>query len=138
MTELQSPRSLRRDQSREDRRDVLRLLETGDISAAEADALLDALEAADGASSRATVAPSPGGGAIHRLRVRVTDAASGKPTVNLTLPIGLVEVGLNLARRFAPDKLPTVEAIRQAFAIGATGALVDVTSEKDRVEIILE
>jgi hypothetical protein len=138
MNDLQSGRATRRDMTRGERLEVLQLLESGDISASEADALLDALDAADQAIARgADQFGAVPGGRARTVRVRISDG-SGKPHINLVLPLGLVEAALNLARRFAPDKLPSVEAIRQSISTGVTGTLVDIVDQNERIEIIVE
>lgn len=134
-----APRT-RRDSAREERMEILRMLEEGSVTADEAAALLDALDRADrqppsldAESSRAT------GGRARQVRIRVTDGASGRSKVNLTLPLGLVDAGLGIARRFAPDRIGDMEAIRDSIATGAfRGSLIDVDEGGERVEIILE
>lgn len=137
MNDIQPGRQSRRDTTREERLEVLRLLESGDISADEADALLDALltvdqvRPADPTDGRATKRP----GAV---RVRITDLATGRAGINLALPIGLVEGGLNVARKFAPDKIPAVESIRESIGNGMVGTIVDVVDKNERIEVIIE
>ncbi len=139
MNDSQPTRQSRRDTTREERLEVLRLLESGDISAAEADALLDALLAVDQASARpgdsAETRPLKRPGAV---RIRITDQSTGKANINLALPISLVEGGLNVARKFAPDKVPAAESIRQSIADGMVGTIVDVVDKNDRIEVIIE
>ncbi len=138
MNDPQPARSSRRDTTRAERLEVLRLLESGDISASEADALLDALDAAEQASARGDrsgVTPTARGGNV---RVRISDPATGKPHINLTLPVGLVDAALNVARRFAPDKVPAVETVRQHIATGVGGTLVDIVNQNERIEVIVE
>jgi hypothetical protein len=139
VNDTQPSRQSRRDTTREERLEVLRLLEAGDISAAEADALLDALLSVDQAQARPAdpddtrVAKRPGA-----VRIRITDLATGKANINLALPLGLVEGGLNVARKFAPDKVPTVESIRQSISGGQVGTIVDVVDKNERIEVIVE
>ena len=137
MSDLQSPRPSRKSITREERLDVLRLLETGDISAGEADALLDALDAADQAGARGGEPFGPVARA-RNVRVRISDPVTGKTSINLVLPLGFIEAGLNLARRFAPDKVPTLDSIRQSVTAGTTGTLVDVFDKNERIEVIIE
>ncbi|MDQ3695124.1 MAG: hypothetical protein M3464_16065 [Chloroflexota bacterium] len=137
MSDLQPPRTSRKSITREERLEVLRLLETGNISAGEADALLDALDAADQAGARGGEPIGPAMRA-RNVRVRISDPVTGKASINLALPLGLIEAGLNVARRFAPDKVPTVETIRQSVTAGTTGTLVDVFDKNERIEVIIE
>ena len=73
--------------------------------------------------------------------MRVTDSVTGKAKVNINLPIGLVNVGMKIGARFAPemsemDAAAIVEAIRS----NAMGKIIDVQDETDgeHVEIFLE
>ena len=73
--------------------------------------------------------------------MRVTDLQSGKHKVNVNIPIGLVDVGLKMGARFAPDMegfdfAQVAEAIRQ----GVQGKIIDVEDSEDgeRVEIYVE
>src|SRR3990172_10408870 len=86
----------------EERMKILKMIEEGKISAEDGAKLLAAL-----AESRRTPSPTPGmtlsGGEARWFRVRVTDLASGKPKVNVNIPMGLVNVGLKMGARFVPD-----------------------------------
>jgi hypothetical protein len=70
--------------------------------------------------------------------VRVTDIASGKTKATVNLPIGLVDVGLNIAAKYAPDV--AFEELLSAIQSGAQGKLIDVVDETDgeHVEIFIE
>ncbi len=78
----------------EERMKILKMVEDGKISAEEGARLLAALT--KGERKRAA-AEGPAEG--RWLRVRVTDLASGKASVNLNLPAGLVNVGLRMGAR---------------------------------------
>jgi hypothetical protein len=122
---------------REERLEILRLLEAGAISIDEAATLLDALD-------RATETPlsdgstAPRGSESRQVRIRVTDRAGGNSLVNLAFPLGLVGSGLDIASQFVPEYLPTVEAIRESVGAGFRGSLLDVDDGGQRVEIIVE
>ena len=130
-------RPSQRDQVREERLEVLRLLEAGSITADEAATLLDALD-------RATLPPPNNGATAPRsaearlVRIRVTDSTTGRATVNLAFPLGLITSGLDIAGQFVPEYLPTAEAIRESITAGFRGPLVDVDDGGQRVEIIAE
>lgn len=128
------------DATRDERLEVLRLLESGAITADETAALLDALdrsERADRGGERGEPWPRPYGGGPKRLRLRVSDA-SGKPKVNLVLPMGLLEAGLGIARRFAPDYVADATAMKDVLRDGFRGPLLDVEDDGERVEIVVE
>jgi hypothetical protein len=137
MAELAPVRSLQRDQLREERLEILRLLEAGDITVDEVATLLDALD-------RAAFTPPHSGATAPRhaearqVRIRVTDSTSGKATVNLVFPLGLIKSGLDIASQFIPDYLPKAEAIRESVSTGFRGSLVDIDDGGERVEIIVE
>ena len=130
-------RSSQRDQMREERLEILGLLEAGTITADESATLLDALD-------RAALPPVNSGTAALRgaearlVRIRVTESTTGRAVVNLAFPLGLIKSGLDIASQFVPDYLPKVDAIREAVTGGFRGSLVDIDDGGDRVEIIVE
>ncbi len=124
----------------EERMKILKMIEEGKINAEEGAKLLAAL-----ADSRRTPPPvsaaSLAGGSARWLRIRVTDSASGKTKVNVNLPMGLVDVGLKIGARFAPEiDSEQMDAINQALKSGLSGKIIDVTDEEDgeHVEIFVE
>ena len=130
-------RSSQRDQVREERLEILRLLESGTITTDEAATLLDALDCGS--------LPSPNSEAtrLHSaearlVRIRVTDSTTGRAVVNLAFPLGLIKSGLDIAGQFVPEYLPKVDAIRESVTAGFRGPLVDVDDGGQRVEIIAE
>ena len=130
-------RSAHRDQMREERLEILRLLEAGTITADEAATLLDALD-------RAALPPPNSGPASSRsaearlVRIRVTESTTGRAVVNLAFPLGLIKSGLDIAGQFVPEYLPKMDAIRESVTAGFRGPLVDVDDGGQRVEIIAE
>jgi hypothetical protein len=78
------------------------------------------------------------GAEAHHVRIRVTDSETGKPTVNLVFPLGLIQSGLDIAGQFAPAYLPKMEAIRESVSAGFRGSLLDIDDGGQRVEIIVE
>jgi len=124
----------------EERMKILKMIEEGKITAEEGAKLLAAL-----ADSRRTPPPvsaaSLTGGSARWLRIRVTDTATGKAKVNVNLPMGLVDVGLKIGARFAPEiDSEQMDAINQALKSGLSGKIIDVTDEEDgeHVEIFVE
>lgn len=119
----------------EERMQILKMIESRQISAEEGARLLAALDQAD-KGSRAAPAGAP-----KWFRVRVTDLRSGKQKVSVNIPMSLVEVGLKMGARFAPETegLDLAE-ITRAIREGALGKLVDVEDQDDgeRVEIYVE
>ena len=137
MVEPVSIRSSQRDQMREERLEILRLLEAGTITADEAATLLDAID-------RAVLPPPNSGPASSRsaearlVRIRVTESTTGRAVVNLAFPLGLIKSGLDIAGQFVPEYLPKMDAIRESVPAGFRGPLVDVDDGGQRVEIIAE
>ena len=142
MTEPSTVPPQRRDSVREERLEVLRLLEGGDITAEEAATLLDALDrsAPPPRSNDQAPPPLPDGAtrSAAQVRIRVTESETDRAMVNLAFPLALIESGLKIAGQFVPEYLPKAEAIRESVASGFRGLLVDVDDGGQRVEIIVE
>ncbi len=120
----------------EERLKILKMIEEGKISAEDGAKLLAALT-----DSRKAAAMPVNTSDSRWFRVRVTDAATGRPKVNVNIPIGLVHVGLKVGARFAPGlEAEEMDAITQALNTGMTGKIIDVTDEEDgeHVEIFIE
>jgi hypothetical protein len=121
---------------KEERMQILKMVEAGTISADEGAKLLAALE--EGASKREPGAPS---GQARWMRIRVTDLKTGRIKANVSLPMGLVNFGMKMGARFAPqmgdiDMDEVVQAVKQ----GAQGQIIEVEDEEDgeRVQIYIE
>jgi hypothetical protein len=120
----------------EERMQILKLLEQGQINAEEAAKLLAALESGRKEAPHSGVASAP-----RWFRVRITDLRSGKAKVNVNIPMSLVDVGLKMGARFAPDmEGVNLDEIKQAIQSGIQGKIVDVEDEEDQehVEIFIE
>jgi hypothetical protein len=122
----------------EERLQILRMIEEGKISAAEGADLLRALERNGGSRS---VQPMKGASAPRWFRVRVTDLNTGRNKVNVNIPMGLVNVGMKMGARFAPNvEGLDFEAVSEAIRSGTQGKVVDITDDErgERVEIFVE
>ena len=124
----------------EERMRVLKLIEDGKISADEGARLLAALEKSDKQARRSRKKADGRSDAEGRwLRLRVSDTKSGKTRVNMTIPLGLVNMGLAVGARFVPDVAELdVEAIRNALRSGLHGKILEVHDEDELVEIYVE
>ncbi len=124
----------------EERMRVLKMIEEGKISAKEGARLLGALGRSDEQARRQRGTAEAGGeGGGRWLRLRVSDTRSGKTRVNLTIPIGLVNMGLAVGARFVPDVAELdVEEIRDALRSGLNGKILEVHDEEELVEIFVE
>jgi hypothetical protein len=129
----------------EERIQILKMVQEGKISAEEAAQLLEALEEGVARPAHSNGAPTHDsnvpGHAPRWLRVRVTDSDTGKPRVNVRLPISMVKLGLKMGTRFSPEieGLDTNELMHMIES-GEIGQIVDVQDEKDgeHVEVFLE
>ena len=120
---------------------ILQMVADGKVTAEEGAALLEAL-----ASSEA--ARQEGGKKNSLLRgrwLRIQVWEGGQSKVNVRLPLGLVEVGLKIARRFAPEEDfdDIVAALNEAVQEGLSGKIVEVTDTDEegapqRVEISID
>jgi hypothetical protein len=119
--------------SDEERLQILKMIEEGQITAEEAAKLLDALE-----EPRTSEAQT--GAQARWFRVRVTDLNTGKHKVNINLPLKLVDLGAKLGARFAAPADLNVDEIIQAIREGAEGKIVDVEDqdENERIEVYVE
>lgn len=119
----------------EERMRILKMIQEGKITAEEGAKLLAALR-----DSRKDIRPtSPASIKKGWLRVRVTDMRTGRTKVNVNLPMGLVDAGMNIATQFAPDI--NFAEIAEAIRAGSMeGKIVDVIDEEDgeHVEVFID
>ena len=127
----------RRDPSRDERLEILRMLESGTVTSDEAAQLLDALDRADRAWT-AEAPTMPLGGRAKQVRIRMTDNDTGEASLDLVFPLGFIETGLGIARRYAPDRVPDAQTIQESITTGFRGPLLDLNDGGERIEIIVE
>ncbi|MBW7958556.1 MAG: hypothetical protein LC131_09245 [Anaerolineae bacterium] len=123
----------------EERLQILKMIEEGKISAAEGAELLRALDTKS--DKVQTQEPLKGASAPRWFRVRVTDMNTGRNKVNINIPMGLVNVGMKMGARFAPEiEGQRLEELLEAVKGGQLGKVIDVTDDEDgeRVEIFVE
>ncbi len=115
----------------EERMQILKMIEEGQITAEEGAKLLEALE---------EPTPERKEDPARWFRVRVTDMFTGKQKVNINLPLRLVNIGAKMGAKFAAPFDLDVEEILRAVRKGAQGKIVDVedTEDGERVEIYIE
>ncbi len=122
----------------EERMQILRMIEEGKITAVEGAELLRALDTQEG---KADAEPLRGASKPRWFRVRITDLSTGRNKVNVNIPMGLVNVGVKMGARFAPDmEGMDYDTIMEAIHSGRQGKVIDITDEDDgeRVEIFVE
>ncbi len=123
----------------EERLQILKMIEEGKISAAEGAELLRALD--NKGEKIQAQEPMKGASSPRWFRVRVTDVNTGRNKVNINIPMGLVNVGIKMGARFAPEiEGQQLEGIMDAVRSGQLGKVMDITDEEDgeRVEIFVE
>lgn len=123
----------------EERMRILKMIEQGQVSAEDGARLLEALSA--GERRRSLDSPTVSPSSARWFRVRVTDLRTGKNKVNVNIPMGLVNVGLKMGARFAPEMEGVdLDQINEMVKAGATGKLVEIEDQEDgeRVEIFVE
>jgi hypothetical protein len=121
----------------EERMKILRMIDEGKITAEEGARLLATLSESRKAAARKPTLRGASGGA-RWLKVRVTDMVTGKAKATVNLPLGLVDAGLNIASKYAPDV--AFDELVEAINAGAEGKIIDVFDEEDgeHVEIFIE
>lgn len=115
-----------------ERNRILRMIEAGQVSANEAAQLLDALGVEQRAIDRDR---------SRLVRVRVTDLQTGRQKANVTIPVSLINVGLRLGARLAPQLSGSaLDDLIRAIQRGATGRLLEWQDleEGERVELFVE
>ncbi len=120
----------------EERMKILRMISEGKITAEEGAKLLSTLSESRKAVRKPALRGAPGG--AKWLKVRVTDMVTGKAKATVNLPLGLVDAGLNIASKYAPDV--AFDELVEAINAGAEGKIIDVYDEEDgeHVEIFIE
>ncbi|MBE2224366.1 MAG: hypothetical protein IAF02_22690 [Anaerolineae bacterium] len=124
--------------STEERMQILKMIEEGKITATEG---ADLLRALDQDSQNPKNEPLKGTSSPRWFRVRVTDMGSGRNKVNVNIPMGLVNVGIKMGARFAPEmEGMEYQQIMDAIKSGQQGKIMDVTDDEsgERVEIFVE
>lgn len=114
---------------------ILKLVESGQVTAEEGARLLEAV-GSDAARERARSSQRP-----RSLRVQVTDLATHRNKVNVTIPASLVSMGIKLGARLIPRVADTpIEEILRAIESGRTGRVFEFhdLEENERVEIFVE
>lgn len=123
----------------EERLQILKMIEEGKISATEGAELLRALDTKGERGQ--PLEPMKGTSSPRWFRVRVTDVQSGRNKVNVNIPMGLVNVGIKMGARFAPEiEGARLDSIMDAVRSGQLGKIIDIVDAEDgeRVEIFVE
>jgi len=122
--------------TQDERMRILRMIQEGKITADEGAKLLAALRESRKEPQPPAAPKRPTSG---WLRVRVTDSVTGRVKVNVNLPLGLVDAGMNIATQFAPNI--NFGQIAEAIKAGQLeGKIVDVFDEEDgeHIEVFID
>ncbi|MEA3374913.1 MAG: hypothetical protein R6X31_07615 [Anaerolineae bacterium] len=121
----------------EERMEILKMVQSGQISAEEGATLLHALK--EEGEPRLGPDPVTRTQQPRRLRIRISDLETGRRKVNIDLPWNLINVGMHMGARFAPEGID-LEEVMQAIQAGTEGKIVDVedADDNERVEIFVE
>lgn len=115
-----------------ERNRILKMIESGQVSADEAGQLMDAISSEPRAAERIQA---------RLVRVRVTDLHTNRQKANVTIPVSLVNVGLRLGARLAPQLSGSaLEELIRSVERGAVGRLLEWQDleEGERVELFVE
>jgi hypothetical protein len=119
----------------EERLRILKLIESGQVSAEEGGQLIEALaENQERDRPRGAVQP-------RVLRVRVTDVSSRRQKINVTIPVSLVGIGLKLGAKLVRRmESANADQIMRAIEGGSLGRIFEIQDldEGERVEIFVE
>jgi hypothetical protein len=110
------------------------MIESGQVSAEEGSQLIEALGEPARERTRSSAQP-------RTLRVRVTNLATRRQIINVTIPVSLVGIGLKLGARLAPRMAnANVDEILRAIDSGSLGRIFEMQDldEGERVEIFVE
>jgi DUF4097 and DUF4098 domain-containing protein YvlB len=123
---------------------ILKMIEEGKLSAEEGAKLLEALEEPEKAQKREIPLFHHRAEGARVIRIRVTDVASEKVKVNISVPFTVVE----FLQAFIPNKEKEkmeekgidVDSLIQSIKAGEVGKILDVYDEDEgqRVEISVE
>lgn len=120
---------------------ILRLVDEGRISAAEAGPILDALDARSRSGQPGSGTPPdddvagdrPGDTPARVLRIQVTEA--GRAIINLRIPLSLGRAAISQVPGISEA---TSDRIREAIEAGVKGSILDIDDHGDRVRISIE
>ena len=121
----------------EERVRILKMVQSGHISAEEAALLLKALD--QGRPGQKPQPPAMPSREPRQVRILVTDLSSGKEKVNVKMAWNLLSVGVKMGAHFAHDdiRMEDLVAAVQAGAVGKVLEMVD-QEDKERVEVFVE
>ncbi len=124
----------------QERMRILQMIQEGTITAEDGIRLMDSIEKSEKGEDKEEPVVEKNQTARF-FRIRVTDTNTGKTRVNVRLPISVVNSGLKMGARFAPEVNGLNSAdLMQYIREGTIGKIVDVFDDEDgeHVEVFLE
>jgi hypothetical protein len=125
----------------EERLKILQMVQEGKISAEEASMLIEAMGDTGERNSVPQDAARSGFKDARWFRVKVTDTHTGRPRVNVRIPVKLLRLGLKSGKNFTPEiEGLDMEELIKFVESGEVGTIVDVMDEEDgeHVEVTIE
>jgi hypothetical protein len=129
---------------KEERMRILKMIEEGKLSSEEGAKLLEALEEPEKAQQREIPLFHRRAEGSRIIRIRVTDVASGKVKVNISVPFTVVEFLQAFIPKKEKEKMEEkgidVDSLIQSIRGGEVGKILDVYDEDEdqKVEISVE
>jgi DUF4097 and DUF4098 domain-containing protein YvlB len=118
----------------EEKKQILRMIQDGQITAEEGGRLMAALETAE----RRTASPKREQ-AADEIRIQISDLNTGKQKVNFSIPLNMVNIGVKLGARLSMEEIKLEDFVAAAEA-GVTGKIAEMRDEegRERIEVFLE
>lgn len=119
----------------EEKKQILRMIQDGQITAEEGGRLMSALESAE----RRSAPPLAEREAPNQIRIQISDLDTGKQKVDFSMPLSMANVGVKLGARLAMEEVKLEDFIAAAEG-GVIGKIAEMRDEKsrERIEVFLE
>lgn len=121
-----------------ERLEVLKMVESKTITPDEGARLLESLDRAERVARQQHPLAPPVPPGPRNVRLRITESGSKQADIDINLPLGLAEMGLKLAQRLIPGRVPDARFIRESVESGFVGKLVDIQEEGSHIVISIE
>ena len=123
----------------EERLRVLKMIQNGQITANDGARLLENLREHERDQVEEERQPASQEQHSRLFHIRVTDLKTGQQKIDMRIPWGLVNVGVNMGARFARKEIKMEEFIT-AVRAGAMGKIMELVDEDDGelIEIFVE
>jgi hypothetical protein len=125
--------------SAEERLEVLRMVQNGQITASEGARLLETLQRHERDQEEEERQPANQGQRMRLFHIRVIDLETGRQKIDMRIPWGLINVGVKMGARFAREEIKMEELIT-AVQAGTKGEVMKLVDEEggELVEIFVE